>query len=250
MTVPRTRAGNAAAGALRRTAEGFLPLLALLAFPFLILLAFLSSLLVLPQLANLPPPQLGNSTAGLAGFNLPQRANDTMPALVGTSTPLLPIPETWLLAILAGLAVAAVGYIVLRAYGNRARNLDFMTDTEGTLTEEKRREVAEILDEAASELVLGADYRDTVLRCYRLICEVLERESKISGRKLTAREFTVKVSEQLGLGSAYLPRATELFELARYSDLEITRSQALEAADCLSNLSASVRGASPRIGVG
>src|SRR5690349_7125699 len=164
------RKGFMAEGELRRIPKSLVVLLVLVAFPLLIILAFLSSLIVLPQLANLPPPQVGNSS-GLPGFSLPHRVNDTLPALIGTNDTLAPVPETLLVAILAALAIAAVAYAILRAYRDAVRVLDSPAFAEETRTEEKRREVTEILDAAASELVLGADYRDTVLRCYKLISE-------------------------------------------------------------------------------
>jgi hypothetical protein len=217
-------------------------LLVLIVFPLLVIIAFLSSLVALPQLGNLlqlsPPPTLGSNNSGFSttsinGTALPSPIGDS---LHGVSWSLVTYP-------LAILAVLLTVYVVVRAFRDRARELTFAAQVD-VLTEKRRKEVSEILDATASKLALGSDYRQTVLRCYKLIAEVLEEDSKIDARALTAREFRKSVSEKLKLDSPYLPKATELFEVARYSTEEIGKSQALEAAECLSNLSRSLKKAS------
>jgi hypothetical protein len=208
--------------------------LVLVVFPLLVITAFLSSLSALSHLGNLPSlPMFGHDNFSLGGFGtepLGQTNNNSH----GNPFWNL-VPES-----LAVLAVLFVGYIVARAFRNRARELAFGAQADA-LVEKRRREVSEILDATAAKLMLGSDYRQAVLRCYKLIAEALEEDWKIDARALTAREFRESVSEKLELDSPYLSKATELFELARYSTEEIGRSQALEAAECLSNLSKSLR---------
>jgi len=216
-------------------------LLALIVFPLLVIVAFLSSLVALTHLGNLlqlSPPPLGSSNPESSTTSI----NGTAPP-PPTSVPLHTIPSSLIIDPLAILAVLLTVYIVVRAFRNRARELAFAGQVD-VLTEKKRKEVSEILDVAASNLILGSDYRQVVLRCYKLIAEVLEEDSKIDARALTAREFRRSVAEKLKLDSPYLPKATELFEVARYSTEEIGKSQALEAAECLSNLSRSLKEAS------
>jgi hypothetical protein len=218
-------------------------LLVLIAFPLLVIVAYLSSLAALPGLGNLQqpsPPPLGNNNSSPSESRTSSINGTLLPTPTGAGHG---IPASLVAESLAILAVLLTVYIVVRVVRNRARELQFESQVD-VLTEKRRKEVSEILDAAASELALGSDYRQAVLRCYKLIAEVLEEDSKIDGRTLTAREFRRRVSEKLKLDSPYLSRATELFEVARYSTEEIGRSQALEAAECLSNLSRSLKEAS------
>jgi hypothetical protein len=218
-------------------------LLVLIVFPLLVIIAFLSSLAALSHLGSLPQLSLptfghGNSTPGFSTTS----TNGTSPS-APTETNSRGTPSSLVTESLAILAVSFTVYIVVRTLRNRARELEFAAQVD-IHTEKRREEVSEILDATAAKLTLGSDYRQAVLRCYKLISEVLEKDSKIDARALTAREFRKIVSEKLKLDSPYLPKATELFELARYSTEEIGRSQALEAAECLSNLSRSLKEAS------
>lgn len=106
---------------------------------------------------------------------------------------------------------------------------------------EERKKVAAILDETIRRLSLGSNYRDTVLKCYKLIAETLEAKSSLDSKALTAAEFREIVSRKLKFDSAHLSKVTSLFELARYSKNEITEENASEAIECLTSLSAELR---------
>lgn len=112
---------------------------------------------------------------------------------------------------------------------------------EEELLNDERERVASILDRTARELRSDSDYRGAVIRCYKLISQALEAKSSIDGRTLTASEFREVISERLKFDSPYLSKATLLFEVARYSEHPITLEDALEASECLSNLSEALR---------
>jgi len=97
------------------------------------------------------------------------------------------------------------------------------------------------LDDAVSQLVRGNEYRRTVLECYRKISEVLEAKSAIDGKPLTAREFEKKVSSSLKLSTPYLSEVTDIFEIARYSNKEISKADADFAIESLTKLSSVLR---------
>jgi hypothetical protein len=104
--------------------------------------------------------------------------------------------------------------------------------------EERRKAISSILQAASANLERDSTkFREIVLECYRLIVELLQDKSAIDGKNLTAREFKEIVSKALIFDSETLSEATKLFELAKYSQKEITREQALEAAECLKRLS-------------
>ena len=102
---------------------------------------------------------------------------------------------------------------------------------------QERQQIANILDDTVRELELGSDYRSTVLRCYKLVSKAMEVKSSIEGKALTASEFKDAVCTKLKFDSPFLVRTTELFEVARYSRIEITERDAIEAKECLASLS-------------
>ena len=143
--------------------------------------------------------------------------------------------------ILLAIAVIVVTLACLQAFrviSNR-RSIKPVPDIEVLIEERKR--VANIIDETVRKLNLGSNYRDTVLKCYKLIAETLEAKSSVDGRALTASEFMKIVSEKLKINSSNLTKVTSLFEVARYSENEITRENAGEAIECLSSLSSELK---------
>ncbi len=134
------------------------------------------------------------------------------------------------------LLVASIVIVVALFFRGWRRGTRRVSPFEETEFQRERLVLASILDGAAAKLSSGSGYRETVLQCYNLISQILEEKSAIDGRTLTAREFRRDVSEILRLESPYLSRVTDLFEVARYSQEEITKEEALAASDCFSNL--------------
>ncbi len=167
----------------------------------------------------------------------PKVESPILPPFMTLSFPLLPTVN--LGEILFVVALVVIVALLLRV---RRFNIKRVRPFEETEFQEERLAVASILDNAAAKLNSGSEYRETVLQCYKLISQALEKKSALDGKPLTAREFRDKVSEILRFDSPYLSRATDLFELARYSQDEITREEALAASDCLSNLAALLKG--------
>ncbi len=149
------------------------------------------------------------------------------------------IPSSYLtFFVIVLFGVAALG-LVYNIRVSRRRNLEFEPLEE---RERRKEEIARILDLTISKLREGEEYRKTVLECYKLICEMLEKRSTIEGRTLTAREFRGLVSKTLELNSTpFLDQVTELFEKARYSEKEVAKSEAEAAIACLENLSATLK---------
>ncbi len=143
-----------------------------------------------------------------------------------------------ILVLIAAIVIAYVSIQSFRAIKHR-RAIKPLSDIDELINE--REKVAAILDETVSKLSLGSNYRDTVLKCYKLIAETLEEKSSINGKALTANEFREIVSQKLKFDSEHLRRVTSLFEIARYSKSEITRENANEAMECLSTLSSELR---------
>jgi hypothetical protein len=150
-------------------------------------------------------------------------------------------PEITYSEILAALAVIIIVLTCLQAVRVISNRQSIKPVSDIDLLIEERNKVATIIDETVRKLSLGSSYRDTVLKCYKMISATLEAKLSLDGRALTASEFIKVVSEKLKLNSTNLVRATSLFEVARYSENEVTKENAAEAIECLSNLSSELK---------
>lgn len=95
--------------------------------------------------------------------------------------------------------------------------------------------LADLAGEAAAELRSGAAVRDTVLRCYREMSDLLGKREQIPPamrRSLTAREFE-RLLERAGVQSEHVTRLSRLFELVRYGGRGTGPKEAVEAIACL-----------------
>lgn len=218
-------------------------LASIVALPMVVILAFYASLNV--NATN--GPLFGNFGFGSGISNLTEHfeENLTAPSSNGTYTPFpnffpnLRLPS-YLLTALIIIVLIILSVFLVR--GLRLQSALLAGEfSEEDLVEKQRNEVADILDRTAFRLRQGEDYRQTVLECYRRICENLEERYRVDGRPLTAREFETSVSILLKLNSPYLSRVTDIFELARYSLHDISRDDADAAIDCLTNLSTALR---------
>ena len=218
-----------------RILAGFL---SLTVFPLIVISAFYSTLHIIPQniggnsffvFAN---PNVSNSTVPSS----PQ-SNVRLPSFLNFS---ISIPHLPTINIGDMLLVLALVLFVLAFLRNvRTRKIKSGYDEEAYVREEKlfRGKTFEILEEASARLRTSTGgYRQTVLECYHSISLLLEEKSSIDSTNLTPREFKELISKNLGLESKYLSHVTDLFELARYSQHEISGYQAREAAICLDEL--------------
>jgi hypothetical protein len=250
---PPTRSGDVA------RASVVLVLGVIFVFPLLVLVAYFATRTVLPGSSALQfavPEGNSSSLAGVQPFNdtSPQQvAGRLFPPLSSQSltNPLLvklPGTTTIDLAVVLLIVTAVIVALIARTgLGTRRRRTTPFEDA-GDLLADNRRKLAAILDTTVARLNAGSAYRETVIQCYGTISGLMEARSDVDGRVLTAREFEAQVSEKLRIESPYLADVTKLFELARYSDQEITMEQSREAVDCLSNLSASLKQPVPLVG--
>lgn len=139
------------------------------------------------------------------------------------------------------IAVLVVLYICIQTFRVISGRLRIRPIGDIDILEEDRQKVAEILEETARKLGLGSNYRDTVLKCYSSIVKVLEARSLMQSKTLTPAEFRETVSQKLKLDSPSFSKVTSLFEVARYSENEITQRDAKDAIESLSTLSSELR---------
>jgi hypothetical protein len=217
-------------------------------FPLLVAVAYFATRSVLPEASMLrfAVSQENLSFTQAQYFNvtsLQQVSGQLFPSLNSQTlvTPLLLNPPTIeFVGILLIVAVAIVVLIVWRGLRTRRGRTSPFEDTDNLLADQ-RRKLADILDGVVTRLNAGSAYRETVIRCYKMISELLEERSELDGSVLTAREFREQVTEKLKVESPYLNQLTDLFEVARYSEDEITADQSREAVTCLSNLSETLK---------
>lgn len=216
--------------------------LSIIAFPFLIMVVFYASQALVPSLANIQfsVPERNVSVTSTSVHTIQRPVfNESTPAFLNFSFPGFPSITYSDLLILAAVVVVILACLQAFRVISARRSIRPVSDID--LLIEERNRVASIIDETVRKLNLGSNYRDTVLKCYKLIAEALEARSSVDGRALTASEFMKIVSERLKFNSANLVRATSLFEVARYSENEVTHEDAEGAIDCLSSLSSELK---------
>lgn len=216
--------------------------LSLVAFPVFVMVAFYASRTLVPNLAKLQfnLPSQNSSAAGPPEHTTTRQTfNGTaVPSFLKLSLPGLPkITYSDVLILLAAIVVVLACLQAFRVVSHR-QSIKHVSDID--LIEE-RNKVAAIIDDTVRKLSLGSNYRDTVLKCYKLITETLEAKSSVDGKPLTPSEFMKIVSERLKIDTVNLARVTSLFEVARYSENEVTRENASEAIECLSSLSSELK---------
>ncbi len=217
-------------------------------FPLLVVVAYLAtrSALSYSSTLEIAAGQGGPSTLLVHGLD-----NSSLQHLSGqpssylnqqslTSYSVFGLPAISSMEILVAVAAAVAVLTIWRGLRvNVSHTAPFKDD--GLSVGSRRAAVAEVLDAAARKLSSGSSYRETVIQCYKKFSEALEDASDLEGRVLTAREFEERVAEKLRVEPAYLARMTGLFEVARYSEQEITLEQSRDAVACLSEMSSSLR---------
>ena len=104
--------------------------------------------------------------------------------------------------------------------------------------EGKLPELAALAGAAAAELRAGRELKDTVVRCYRDMSELLAERKHIPPAKrpvLTPREFEAELRE-LGVRDEHVHQLTELFEHVRYGNHRASRLEEREAERALAEI--------------
>jgi hypothetical protein len=147
------------------------------------------------------------------------------------STPPVAVPEEfvtnppeWLSLVFTVLVVVVFGWVawrIWRAMMRPASRLDLLAN-------EAREAIAEIQS--------GADLKDTIMRCYFEMSNVLHQERGITrGVAMTPREFETRL-KQTGLPGRAIERLTRLFETVRYGAYRPGPAEEAEAISCLTEV--------------
>ena len=101
-------------------------------------------------------------------------------------------------------------------------------------TESQTEELMKKIDAAMKDLQKGGEVQEIIIRCYRQMCRILSKGSKMHGdESMTPREFERAVVSQTGIDERPVSELTSLFEEARYSTHPIDNSKRKQALSAL-----------------
>lgn len=135
----------------------------------------------------------------------------------------VPSWATFLFILLALIAVSVAIFVVWRLWRARPRPIP-------------AEELAGLTRRYAQELRSGAPVHETILRCYREMCQLLSERFHLEiSRAMTARELERRLA-QIGILEEHISRLSRLFEWARYSPARPTPEQEREALQLLEEI--------------
>lgn len=144
---------------------------------------------------------------------------------------LLPTTPIIYYGILVTVAIVAVSFILILGgvrLAYRARGLS-SNDSE----EEVKEQAAELVQQTITSLKSAKKYHETILQCYKKMCEILSNAGLKTASEETAREFAESISTKLRIGDVAVTGLTFLFEEARYSNHEISEEKRIMALNHL-----------------
>ncbi len=141
----------------------------------------------------------------------------------------------WLdVGICLGLAFILAVIITVLAWGIYRASREAAGDAIARLGDEAQ--------EAIDALQAGGNIRDTVIRCYIQMTQVLAKERNVRREEaMTPREFEQLLLTKLKLPETPVHRLTSLFEAVRYGDYRPGKREELEAIDSLTAIAAACK---------
>lgn len=183
-------------------------------------LFFLSLIYIL--LSNIPRLNFlsegeGDTASGLSDQAIQVEVPPPTPTLIAD-------PPQWLVVGITLAFIAGLLAIVWWLWQRRPQP-DYQGDTLAVLALQAQQTV--------KALNTGSDLKDTVMRCYRDMHQVLSEQRGIKRQQaMTPREFEKHLSE-IGLRDKHIKRLTRLFESVRYGTNVSSERDKREAMDCL-----------------
>jgi preprotein translocase subunit YajC len=140
------------------------------------------------------------------------------PEFVATPPQWLVVVANLVLALLIAALVVGAVWLLWRLQRQRVSPLE---------------RLAQEAKEAIEALQAGADLKNTVMRCYYQMSQVLREQRGIRRQRATTpREFERQL-EQLGLPGEQVRQLTRLFEKVRYGAKTVDEDEARQAIACL-----------------
>ena len=130
-------------------------------------------------------------------------------------------PTSWLIVVVSALLVA----LLLGGIWFFWRRLRAQESPLARLADEAQQ--------ALADLQSGGDLKDTVLRCYREMSQILSEQRGVTRpRDMTPREFEQQLAA-VGLRDEHIRQLTRLFERVRYGARQAGEREEREAVACL-----------------
>ncbi len=210
----------------RRLLKGFFQLLVLLFF--LYILTNLADSLSKRNREDRLTPQPGEAagadqlSSGLA--QTPQAASET------NSSPWLDVGICLGLAFVLAILITFLAWGIYRASREK--------------TGEAIARLADEAQEALDAIQAGGDIRETVIRCYLKMTQVVAEERNLRrDEAMTPHEFAQILLKKMKLPETPVQRLTSLFEAVRYGDYHPGKREEMEAIDSLTAIAVACKGA-------
>jgi hypothetical protein len=135
------------------------------------------------------------------------------------------LPTTLILdyGIFAVAAIVVVSFTLILAGVRLAFQTRGMNFIESQI--EVKEQAATLVQETITSLKSMREYHETILQCYKRMCEILSSAGLVTVSEETAREFAENVSSKLQVGKEAVTGFTFLCEEARYSNHEISEEK-------------------------
>jgi len=188
----------------------------------LVLILYLLLTLLESATKRNPQPQQGEQGTGQLGVLPTAEGLPATPAQASTNA------SPWLdVGICLGLAFVLAILITFLAWGIYKASREATGHTITRLADEAQ--------DAIDALHAGGNIRDTVIRCYIQMTQVLAEERNIRREDaMTPHEFEQILLTRLKLPEIPVRRLTGLFEAVRYGDYQPGKREEMEAIDSLS----------------
>jgi Domain of unknown function (DUF4129) len=165
-----------------------------------------------------------NFTSGSANISPPRPQLGPIPGLLPT-TPIIYYGIIVTVAIVAVSLSLILGGVRLAYQARRSSS----NNSEA----EVKEHAAELIQQTVTSLKSAKKYHETILQCYKKMCEILSNAGLETASEETAREFAESISTKLRVGDAAVTGLTFLFEEARYSNHKISEEKRIMALNQL-----------------
>lgn len=170
------------------------------------------------------------ATLAISG-TLTQNTNKLSPSQSNPIAGLFPATPFIYYGILLSAAICVVSFtLILGGLRLAIKTRELASDH----SEEKMKvNAAEVLRQTITRLKSAKEYHETILQCYKRMCEILSKAGLEAAPEETAREFAESISAKFHIGEEAVTGLTFLFEEARYSNHEITEDKRIMALNHL-----------------
>lgn len=165
---------------------------------------------------------------GMTITEIPGSGNTSGPRpQLGPVAGLLPTAPILYYGIFVTVAIVAISLTLILGGVRLAFQTRRVTPTASQI--EAKEQAADLAQVTITRLKSTKEYHETILQCYKRMCEILSSAGLEIASEETAREFAESLSSKLQIGKDAVAGLTFLFEEARYSNHEISEEKRMTA---------------------